>query len=340
MSKPLKCKGCGVTLQSFDKNKEGFITKKKLLAKADKCERCFKIKNYGENITIEKDNEYYLDILKKVSSTDDLVVYVMDVLDISKFNDIIKYLKNPFILVVTKTDLIPKSVKENRLKSKIKEECNLDKCIKTCLVSSTKNSGLDKLFKAINLHKKSKSVYFIGKTNSGKSSLINKLVKNYGEKESLITTSPQPNTTLNMIRVKLNDELTLVDTPGIVDNSSIASLVDSKSLKKILPKKEIKPVTYQLVPGKTIKIDDLMRMEYVEGQDNSFTFYMSNQVKIERINTETNLANKELPKREIKVNAGQDLCINGLGWIKIVNPAKLLIYIDENVEITVRDSLI
>ena len=339
MTKCKVCEGCGAVLQTFDKNKEGFV-KRKMIEEARKCERCFKISNYGEQITVVKEDEFYSDILRQVNNTNDLVVYVMDVLDVGKFNDIIRHLNNPFILAVTKVDLIPKSVKPNKLKAKIKEECDLDNNIRTCLISSNKNIGCDELYKVINQHKLSKDVYFIGKTNSGKSTLINKLMKNYSEWDSSITTSHQPNTTLNLIRTRLNDELTLVDTPGIIDDSSLTSIMDIKALKRIMPKKEIKPITYQLKTGKTISIDNLMRMEYVEGELNSFTFYMPNQVKIERINTITNLTNKKLPTRIIEVKSGQDVCINGLGWIKVVKSAKLLIYIDERVKITVRNALI
>ena len=47
-----KCIGCGITLQTEEKNNLGYTTniEKKL------CERCFRIRNYGEYKTVTKYN--------------------------------------------------------------------------------------------------------------------------------------------------------------------------------------------------------------------------------------------------------------------------------------------
>ena len=45
--KSKKCVGCGSVLQSVDVDKEGFV-KLNVFDKSEYCERCFKIKHYGE----------------------------------------------------------------------------------------------------------------------------------------------------------------------------------------------------------------------------------------------------------------------------------------------------
>ena len=40
--------------------------------------------------------------------------------------------------------------------------------------------------------------------------------------------SPLPSTTLNTITIEINDYLTLVDTPGLIDNGSICLLYTSR----------------------------------------------------------------------------------------------------------------
>ena len=46
-----KCLGCGIELQCEDKNKEGFVPEEKLLTQENLlCQRCYKIKNYGQNL--------------------------------------------------------------------------------------------------------------------------------------------------------------------------------------------------------------------------------------------------------------------------------------------------
>ena len=55
-----KCLGCGVELQDENILKEGYITS----LENDICQRCFRMKNYGEYQTVTKSNEEYLYIEK------------------------------------------------------------------------------------------------------------------------------------------------------------------------------------------------------------------------------------------------------------------------------------
>ena len=51
-----KCNGCGINLQSTNKDKEGYVDD----LNKNICERCFKLKNYGEyKITSLTNNDYY-----------------------------------------------------------------------------------------------------------------------------------------------------------------------------------------------------------------------------------------------------------------------------------------
>ena len=68
-------------------------------------------------------------------------------------------------------------------------------------------------------------------TNSGKSTLINKLIKNYTDKQLEVTTSLYPSTTLNKIEINL-DNLKIIDTPGLLNEGSILNKSISKRNKK------------------------------------------------------------------------------------------------------------
>jgi hypothetical protein len=153
--------------------------------------------------------------------------------------------------------------------------------------------------------------------------------------------SPLPSTTLNTVNIEINDHLTLIDTPGLVDIGSILNQVDEKMVKKISPKKEIKPRTYQLRKNQSIIIEDLLRIDYVEGEKNSFTLFVSNDLKVRRL---LNLFNNEELKDKNKITYNikydEDLVINGLGFIKIVNKGVINLYIDKDVESFTRRSLI
>ena len=242
------------------------------------------------------------------------------------------------ILVLNKRDVLPKSVKDEKIIEYFK---SLDiKYEDIIVISTTKNYNIDILFEKINKLKTSKNVYVVGHTNTGKSSLINKMIQNYSENTNELTISPLPSTTLNKINIDLNDQLTLIDTPGLIDRGSIVNYVDSSLLKKINPRKEIKPKTYQLRKNQCLMIGDYLRVDYTEGDKNSFTVYVSNDIKIKRMNATKQEAFKDLAKTTYELKYYEDLVINGLGFIKIVEKGKIDVYIDKNIETFTRKALI
>ena len=333
-----KCLGCGAFLQ-FDKPElEGYV-ESNMYDKSKICRRCFRIKCYGDYVFINKSNEDYINILKDINNTDDLVLYVVDLFNINEsIKNINEYIKNPLILVLSKKDLLPKSVKQDKIIKWLKQY-NLD-FIEVISISANRNYQLDKLYQLIKKHKRTNNVYVVGNTNAGKSTLINKLIKNYSNNESYITTSILPSTTLNMMEIKLNDDITLIDTPGLLDEGNIVNVVEFMLLKKIIPKKEIKPRTYQIKPNQSLLIDDIARVDYLEGEKNSFTIYIANEVEIERINLETNDKLRRLKEHYFDVDGNEDIVINGLCWIKIVNKAKVRIYTMDKIDVYKRSKLI
>ena len=223
-----KCSGCGVILQDKDVNGLGYTTN----LNSQFCERCFRIKNYGEYKQLIKDDKTLIDILKGIEASA-LTVLVMDILNIDKYLNIFEeYIHSSVVLVLTKRDIMPKFYEKRILEffpaSKLKI---VDKLI----VSSKNNYHLDELY---NIIKKYKKVYFVGYTNAGKSTLINKLIYNYSDEIGNITTSILPNTTLEAIEIKLGNT-DLVDTPGLIKQGSIINYVDNRLLKKIVANNKI-----------------------------------------------------------------------------------------------------
>ena len=311
-----KCMGCGNILK--DDELEHNI-----------CNRCFRLKHYGEYHVTNKDNSDYLKIINNIDSND-LVIYVtslfnLTIMDLSKFKNV--------IVVLTKRDILPKSVKDNKIIDYVKNHYNF-KDIE--VISSIKNYNLDNLISKIEKYNK-KKVYLIGNTNSGKSTLLNKLIENYSESDIDITTSMYPSTTLDTIEVKIND-IMFIDTPGIIDNGSVINYIDYKMLKKITPKKEVKPRTYQIKGKGSLVIEDLVRIDY-ETNDNSMTIYIANSVNILRVG-EANPRLKDLPKREFNLENDKDIIITDLCFIKFVKGLKVKIYANNNINVYERDNLI
>ena len=330
-----KCLGCGVELQDENMLLDGYTVN----LENDLCQRCFRLKNYGEYQATTKTNEEYQQILEAVGKTKDLVVYVTDVLNVEQdLYDIRKFLPNKILLVLNKRDVIPKSVKDEKLIQYFKDKYDFFNDI--VVVSCEKNMNIAHLLNRIKFFQVTKQVYVVGHTNARKSSLINKLIKNYSDSKQELTISPLPSTTLNLINIEINDYLTIIDTPGLIDEGSITNYVDNELLKVITPKKEIKTKTYQLRRGQSIIIGDLVRIDYVDGEKNSFTLYISNDIKTKRIISSRHDDLKNLAKRTYQLPFNQDIVIKGLGFIKVVNRGVVDIYLNQRVETFLRDNLI
>lgn len=333
-----KCLGCGALFQMEDHKKAGFIEKENF-DKAVICKRCFRIKNYGDYEVINKDIKDYQKIFDEISKKRDLILFLCDIFTLDESLNYINKLNGKVILVITKKDLLPKSVKEYKLINYIKKNYNLN-IVDIIFVSSNKNYNIDLLYNLVNKRKVSNNVYLVGNTNAGKSTLINALIKSYGKNDSFITTSSLPATTIDLIEVKLNDGLTLVDTPGLVSPNNYLTNLSLKEVKKILPKVEIKPRTYQMKPNQSLLIGDYARIDYLSDEKNSFTIYLSNNIKVDRINLNTNDILRDLKLTSFDLKRNKDIVINGLLFCKITNDAKVNIYTKDNVNVFERNNLI
>ena len=304
-----KCVGCGV------------------LTANNLCERCFRIRNYNEYKKADVNYNDFLDILSKIN-INDLVVLVVDLLNIpDNFNDIKSKINNKVILALNKFDLMPTNNEERYIRYFDKYNLNT---IDIFCISTKNNYNIDSLYNSIK-SKVINNVYFIGYTNSGKSSLINKLIYNYSNNDTLITTSYLANTTLDLIKIRL-DNFTLIDTPGIINDNSINSLSDS-ILKKLSKSKRIKPISYQVKKTQYITIEDIIRITV----SNDIIIYTPSNIDVNRYYKD----NKFNSVKEINYNITNtsDIVIPNIGFIK-VKSGQVKIEMTNNIKIYVREPLI
>lgn len=327
------CIGCGSKLQTLDKNKEGYINPK-VYEKATLCERCFKIKYYGEAYVTDNPKDK-TSLIKMINDSKKSVVYLVDTLTISKESlSVIDSLSNKVYLVLTKRDLLPKSVKNSKLKEYIS---NLTLIKDVFVISALKNNGVTELYNEL-IKNNEKSVYVIGYTSSGKSTFINKLLTLNG-KSGNITTSSLPNTTLECINIKLNDKLTLIDTPGFVSENSSYNFIDVDIYKKLLPKSVIKPKVYTIKKDFMIILGDILRIENNSNEDVNLVFYFKNEIKLNKMRSIRNELLKNKDKLDVKVS-DKDIVLEGLGYIKVVGYANLTMYTLNKKMISVRNKMI
>lgn len=333
-----KCLGCGALFQSDDPSKEGYVSEE-TYETSSICRRCFRIKNYGDYQVINKDNSNYKEIFDKVKTKDNLVLYLCDILNLDSSIKQLNDFKGKVILVITKIDLLPKSVKERKLFEYITSKYNLN-IEEIIFVSSNKNYNLDKLMNLILKYKNNNEVYLVGNTNAGKSTLVNAFIRAYSDEKFNITTSALPATTLDIIKLKLNDDITFIDTPGIVSEDNFLLNEKPSVVKNVTPKTEIKPRTYQMKPNQSIIIGNYARIDYLSDTKNSFTLYLSNEIKVNRINLNTNDYLRDLKKHSFELVDNKDIVINGLCFCKITKAAKVDVYVKDKTGVFERGNLI
>lgn len=367
------CIGCGAEIQSENQNKQGYLPKSVVEKSIDEnnlvCKRCFRLKNYNEVSDVELGAEDFYKLIKTLSKKDGLIVKVVDIFDFSGswIEDVIDIVGNnkDIVLVANKLDLLPKSVKQNKIKQWLFKMLKAKgiKVKDVLLISAIKNHGIEEAAARIDELRNGKDVYIIGATNVGKSTFINKLIELTTGDKNVITTSHFPGTTLGMIGIPLDRATSIYDTPGIILDYDIAHYLDAKSLKLVMPKKEIKARVFQLNPEQSLFFGGMARVDFVKGERQSFTLYASNLVDIHR----TKLSNadalfekhlgtllkppfednisifKNQVKKNFKIDDRKiDIVISGLGWITVNSDSgcEIDIYVPEEIEVFVRESII
>ena len=162
----------------------------------------------------------------------------------------------------------------------------------------------------------------------------------------------------------LDDGNEIIDTPGIVYSHRMTEIVPRGVLQSLLPDKPIKQLVYQLNDQQTLFIGALARFDFVEGDRQSFSLYMSNGLKIHRTKLEradelfaehkgvmlappTKEQLEEMPpwtrhRLTIKQGSDTDVFISGLGWIHVNGGSGALVdvYVPKGIRVLLRDALI
>lgn len=369
MDEDIICIGCGAALQSDDPQKPGYLPasalKKAAAGETDNiyCQRCFRLRHYNEIMPVDLNNDDFLALLNSLSSKKALIVNVVDLFDFS--NSLLSSLKrfvgdNEFILVGNKFDLFPLNTRQSRIKDWMRQEANrmglFPKDI--FLISAAKKKHLDDLIEYLDKASKDRDIYFVGMTNVGKSTLLNAIIDKMGDVKDLITTSRFPGTTLDQIEIPLDNGHFLIDTPGILSQNQLATRLKPKDLEAASPKKPLKPATYQLLPGNTIFLGGLGRIDYVKGESTSFTVYTSRAVKVHRTKTEKAdefyqkhvgelltppTGENYLPSlkgQEYHTDYKSDLLFGGIGFVTVPEGCVVKTYTPDGIGLGIRRALI
>lgn len=362
-----KCIGCGIELQSSNPNTNGYLPQNKLEESGEHyCQRCFKIKNYGQYVPNQLTREDYRKEVQKEMKNSKVAVAVFDIIDFEgSFDDeILDVLREmDSIVVVNKLDLIPDekhpSEVANWIKKRLAEEGILP--LDIAIVSSKKGYGISGIYKKIkHFFPDGVEALILGVTNVGKSSIVNKLL---GLKK--VTVSKYPGTTLKSVRNKIpHTNITLIDTPGLIPKGRFSDLVCPQCNLRMIPSNEISRKTFKPKKDRVLLIGKLLWFRVLNDEEIKpiFSLYASKTIDFHETNIEKA---KEVLKSDnellsppcneciddykkldtkteiIKINAGEELVFKGLGWLSVKRgPLNIEITYPTQAQIVIRDAFI
>ena len=332
----VKCLGCGAFLNDVP-SQIGYVEKFEE-NKTRYCKRCFRLINYGE---IDNSNLNVDAIYEEVKRIDlDKSVYIFHVVDVLDLNDtVLKEFVNhqdKLCFVVNKMDCLPQRYNAQltaaMIENTIKSFGYTNPKILYC--SANNKTSIKRLFAEVKKTKDRKlKAMFVGCSNVGKSSLINKMCELNDVKPQL-TISPYVNTTILLQKVKI-DKFEIIDTPGLPVPQNLLNYITNEDVKKVMNFKNVRPINFSINPSQTLMLEGLVRIDYLVGQKASFTFYTSNELKIQRMKLENadknferrselasihyNVKESKFKEHEFKLdpNRKHNLCISGLGLITL-----------------------
>lgn len=353
------CQGCGAEIQSSNPQSYGYVPEHLLTQEPLLCQRCFRINHYGKDEIGPVLAQSSMVAIREGLAWSTGVVFIVDILDFDAGlpSEFIALLHNKnTLLAVNKVDLIPERTRLREVERWVLQrlkEYGLPKA-KATLVSAVNGYGFPAL--ADGLDALGKKVLFVGVTNVGKSSVLDRLLQMRvgGGQRSTVkpTISPYPGTTVSVSMWNCPGGLVLADSPGYVPEGRISDLVSRETAIKIIPHRRLSSHLYPVKAGDIIYIRGLAAVECLEaGQGGlligftgsgaewlkSSSKHLDKWLQVGQDDSEISLWGT----MEIVLAPAQDLVFSGLGWLSARKaPLKLRAHIPAGVVPTVRPNLV
>lgn len=354
------CKGCGVLLQNEDPNAIGYVP----TLDSSYCQRCYRIRHYGD-VTINmqqgiESNETF----KKIDELEGVVFWVVDLFAfeaslISRLNQ--KLLGKKIVMVLTKRDVLPDTLSDQKIYEFVDERLHEEHIhVEACIIlggllkdGEQAKHSIEQLKEAIERFAKDQNVIFMGVANSGKSTLINKLLES-----SDLTTSRNPGTTLDIVTIENGDHF-IYDTPGIENHHSILTHVLPKDLKTLIPVKPIRPLVTQIYENQSFAVGGLVRLDVYTNKKATIVSYFSRNLSIHRGKLEkaddlwkNHLGEMLTPNLDTSLETMHtyhaphfegklDIVIQGIGWFCVSGEVKdIYVKVHKGIFVTFRKAMI
>lgn len=347
----LRCYCCGAVLQSEEKEEEGFIEKELLdIQGANErvlyCHNCYeKMKAINTGMLESDTDDEILRILKDAVASDALLIWVVDLF---QFNgtlnpEVVKKAKKLDVVVLgTKFDLFPKRIKQETMCNFLRDRFNevgIDP-VAVKVFGNAENIDPKDLLKKMDVLRKGHDVYMVGTLASGKTSIINRLLKGYTNKSKrTIATEEYPGTSVKVLEIPLSNSSFFYELPGFSLNTSVLGKVEKEVKSIILPKKEIRMQKLVINEGDTMCVGSLAAFTLVKGRVTTFHFYGAEANEVKKVSTkklarflkENNVKRSLRPVSERfsaftdydvfeydmeRDGKEHDIAITGLGWMR------------------------
>ena len=292
----VRCHSCGAILQTESTKKPGFISRNVVengIPKIPYCNSCYeKMLTLNSGDLPQEVDKATLKILKDAIATDALIIWVVDLFS---FNgtlnpDVVKKVKKLDVIVFgTKRDLFPSSVTDEMLERFIDERFS-DVGINPIaikLLGNEVNLDTNAIMDIIHKARKGHDVYMIGNNNSGKTTFINKLLKNYENKTKwTIKTEKYPGTDSDVLEIPLSNSSFFYELPDLSNGTSVLSKVEKEVQKIITPRKEIVMTRRFIGAGSSVLVGGLACLTIIKGHHTSVRIFTSEKSEVKAIDTD------------------------------------------------------
>jgi len=356
MKEQRQCQGCGAYLQSDQPDALGYLPRHILESGQGEmiCQRCYRIKHYGKDQTYNNQLDTEKVILEGLDWAQGIVV-ILDLMDFEASipRNILRWArKHEMIAVLNKVDLLPPRTRPGEASTWARHRLlalGIDPEI--IPASSITGHGITDLLAAINRMPAQKWIV-IGVTNSGKSSLISRILQHQVKAPRLLpTTSAFPGTTVALTRWDLDHGIVLSDSPGLVPKGRLTDLVCPDCAVRLIPSRQLKVGVHPINNRSALVVPGLAAVQPHAREEVVLVGFTASQVAWRRANADKipgwlaqQCGNCRLPQwvtHDVSLEPNEDLYINGLGWVSARRrPVECTLTIPRGVEYTVRVNLI
>lgn len=303
------CPGCGALFQQDTPDGPGYLPSSAIAAGDPLCQRCYRIRHYGEFSRIAVPSVVYRAQISHISSEPGLVLYVLDVFDLA--GSIVRGLadalgRSVVWAVVNKVDLLPRDVRPDTLSTWVRTSLASSgiQVERVLFVSGQTGTGVPELATAMAQSGRD-PIYAVGMSNVGKSTLLNRLVHTLGAQDDAagtvdpvdgqdqrdpFTASRIPGTTLGLAWRQANtaggESRTIVDTPGLLEFDRMTDHLCGDCLKVAVPQARLRPRVYQLDAGQSLWLGGFARFDFESGEHQPVVCYVSNALTVHRTRLE------------------------------------------------------